>query len=150
MTESSPLISVIIPVFNGDKYIEATLASVFNQSHQNFEVLVVDDCSTDRTYELVSSISMVESRVTIVRLNENMGAPAGPRNIGIKRSSGEWIAFLDADDIWHPRKLESQLKAVKESETQFCSARAVNFVDPTTLNFTEDIQLKWKKITLMA
>jgi len=149
MNNINSLVSVVVPVFNAETYIAATLSSALNQTHQNLEVLVVDDCSTDNTLDIVNKIAMVDDRVTVINLKNNKGAPAGPRNIGINRSSGDWIALLDADDIWHPRKLEIQLSLLKKTGAYFCSSASFNFVKDRDIEFDQDLKWNYGKVTFI-
>lgn len=98
------LVSVVMPVFNGERYLEATLASVFAQTYPDIELIVVDDGSTDRSLEILEAFG---NRVVLVR-QQNRGSAAA-RNLGIQKAKGKWIAFLDADDIWEPEKIQRQL-----------------------------------------
>jgi glycosyltransferase involved in cell wall biosynthesis len=98
-----PLISVVIPAYNAEKYLEETLASVRAQTFQDYEILVVDDGSTDRTVQIASDYDDVQ-----LLLQQNRGSAAA-RNTGIRAASGAYVAFLDADDIWLPSKLEKQV-----------------------------------------
>jgi glycosyltransferase involved in cell wall biosynthesis len=99
---SPPRISCIVPVYNGEKYLAEALESIFRQTLAAFEVIVVDDGSTDST----PSVAGRDARVKYLR-QANAG-PSAARNHGIRESSGELLAFLDADDLWHPEKLERQ------------------------------------------
>ena len=101
-----PQITVVIPAYNSMQYLPATLESVFQQTFVDFEIVVVNDGSTDNTQEYVSSLT--DSRLKIV-FQENKGLAAA-RNIGIAHARGEYIAFLDADDLWESTKLEKQLR----------------------------------------
>jgi len=101
-----PLISVIIPTYNRAALLPRAVKSVLDQTHRNIEVIVVDDCSTDSTDEVVKSI--VDERLKYVRLERNSGGSAA-RNKGVEIAQGEYIAFLDSDDEWLPQKLERQL-----------------------------------------
>lgn len=105
-----PKVSVIIPSFNAMKYLPRTMKSVLSQSFNDAEIIVVNDGSTDDTERWVLSID--DPRIKIIT-QENKGL-AGARNTGILNSQGEFIAFLDADDIWEPTKLEKQVKALEE------------------------------------
>jgi glycosyltransferase involved in cell wall biosynthesis len=98
------LISCIVPVFNGERYLRETLESIFNQTHRPLEVIVADDGSTDSTPSVVAGY---EKQVTYLR-QANAG-PAAARNLGLSATQGEFVAFLDADDLWHPDKLARQL-----------------------------------------
>jgi glycosyltransferase involved in cell wall biosynthesis len=103
----SHLVSVVIPAFNAEGTIEDTLTSVRNQTHSNLEIIVVDDGSTDRTRSIVETHASLDPRVTVIS-RENAGVAAA-RNVGWKSAHSEFIAFIDADDLWSPRKIEKQL-----------------------------------------
>lgn len=102
-----PTVSVVIPVYNGADYLAETLESVFTQTYSDYEVVCVDDGSTDAS---VSIIRGFEERVALIQQCNAGGCAA--RNEGVRRSSGPYIAFLDQDDRWYPRKLEQQVKAL--------------------------------------
>jgi glycosyltransferase involved in cell wall biosynthesis len=99
-----PFFSVVIPLYNKEKYIKETLQSVRNQSFQDFEIIVIDDGSTDNSCDIVKSKN--DSRVRLIR--QDNGGPSKARNRGIKEAKGKYISFLDADDAWLPDKLERQ------------------------------------------
>jgi glycosyltransferase involved in cell wall biosynthesis len=105
----APEVTVVIPVYNGGRTIRAALSSVFAQTYRDFEVIVVDDGSTDDTSESVSF-----SGGAVIYLSQANGGPGRARNTALARASGRFIAFLDADDIWFPRKLELQVAYFKE------------------------------------
>ncbi len=107
------MISVIMPAYNGEQFIAQSIMSVLNQTFTDFELIVVDDGSTDRTAEIVSKIQRQDDRVKFFR-QENSGQAAA-RNIGISKSQGDLIAFLDQDDLWIEQKLELQTKAIEAS-----------------------------------
>lgn len=109
-----PLVSVIIPAYNAETFIEKTLHSVLYQTYQNLEVLVVDDGSQDRTPEIIKSIAQQDKRVVLWQ-QKNAGVAAA-RNLGIEKSQGEFIAPIDADDIWYPENIEKQVQCFLESE----------------------------------
>lgn len=106
-----PLVSVVIPVYNGEKTIEKTIESVFNQTFTDFELIIINDGSQDGTLEVISKIT--DSRLQVFSY-ENSGVTVS-RNRGIEKASGEFIAFLDADDLWTPDKLQAQLQALQEN-----------------------------------
>lgn len=108
-----PAVSIVIPVYNGEQTISRALESVFAQVYSNFEVIVVDDASTDQTASLVGSYH--DQRLKLIRSSENRGAGAA-RNKGIAAAQGKWVAFLDADDAWKPTKLERQLAWIGRTE----------------------------------
>jgi len=99
-------VSVIIPVYNGQKTIGETLNSIISQSYKNLEIIVVDDGSIDNSAEIVKSIK--DKRIKYYKI-KNSGAPARPRNFGIKKSQGEFVAFCDQDDLWAEKKIARQL-----------------------------------------
>ena len=106
-----PLISVIIPTYNRNESLKRCIQSVIFQTYQNFEILVMDDGSTDGTKEIVTDFN--DPRI-IYEWDDNWGGPAKPRNRGIKKSSGEFIAFLDSDDWWLPKKLEESVVVLEK------------------------------------
>ena len=106
-----PSISVIIPVYNGEKTIRETIESVLNQTYPDFEIIVIDDGSQDATLDIVASIQ--EPRIKVFSY-PNAGVSAS-RNRGLSHACGEFISFLDADDLWTPDKLETQLKTLQEN-----------------------------------
>jgi len=107
--ESKDLVSIITACYNSENYIPETINSVLNQTHQNWELLIVDDCSTDNTKSLIKKFQKTEKRIKLFQLNENSGA-AVARNKAIREAKGVFIAFLDSDDNWLPEKLERQLE----------------------------------------
>ncbi len=104
----SPAVSVIIPVFNMESFVADTMASVFQQTYPDFEVIVVDDGSTDGTQAI---LQRYERRVKILR-QSNRGCPAA-LNRGIREARGQWIAWVSADDLWEPTKLEKEMEVVR-------------------------------------
>ena len=111
-------VSIITPSWNSEKYIEKTIESVQKQTYMNWEMIVVDDCSTDRTVEIVEKISKEDPRVRIIRQEVNGGA-AKARNRSLCEATGRYIAYLDADDIWKPTKLEKQVEFMKANHCGF-------------------------------
>ena len=103
----NPLISIIIPTYNRANYLKRALKSVFVQTFKDYEVLVMDDGSTDNTLKIINSFKDDRLRY---EWGENFGGPARPRNRGLRLARGEYIAFLDSDDWWLPRKLELSIK----------------------------------------
>ena len=107
---TTPTVTVVIPSYNSLRYIAETMETVFNQTYQDFEVLIVNDGSTDGTAEWIEQLSKKESRVRMIS-QANKGLP-GARNTGIKQARGKYIAILDADDLWEPTKLEKQVDSL--------------------------------------
>jgi teichuronic acid biosynthesis glycosyltransferase TuaG len=130
---SVPVISIIMPAYNAASFISDAIESVLGQTFPNFELIVVNDCSADNTADIVKKYLERDSRVHLINLMINMGAPAGPRNIGIKESIGKWVAFLDADDIWYPTKLQRQIEVLEHTGSYFCSTKMLDFVDLTKI-----------------
>jgi glycosyltransferase involved in cell wall biosynthesis len=106
----SPLVSVIIPAYNAERFIARTLDSVLSQTYRNIEVIVVDDGSTDQTFEIVNRNSKMDSRIKLLQ-QPNRGV-AEARNVAIAASKGEFIAPIDADDVWHRDKLREQVECI--------------------------------------
>ncbi len=107
MNSSNPLVSVVVSTYNRADLIGETIQSILNQTYRNLELIIVDDGSTDSTREVVRGFG--DWRIRYI-FTDNWGGPARPRNIGIKRAKGEYVAFCDDDDYWDLRKLEVQLK----------------------------------------
>lgn len=111
-------VSIITPSWNSEKYIQETIRSVQAQTYQNWEMIIVDDCSTDRTVELVKEIAKTDPRVKILQQDKNSGAGAA-RTRSMRNATGRYIAYLDADDIWKPEKLEKQVRFMTEKDCGF-------------------------------
>lgn len=116
MVRVKGLVSIIMPSYNTAPYIEETIQSVLNQTYTNWEMIIVDDCSTDNTDEVLSRIS--DSRIRIFKNDRNSGA-AVSRNRALCEAKGQWIAFLDSDDLWMPEKLEKQISFMEKNGYSF-------------------------------
>jgi glycosyltransferase involved in cell wall biosynthesis len=132
--------SVIIPVFNGASFISDSINSVLNQTIDDFEIIVIDDKSTDST---IKELEKFGNQITLITNSQNSGASFS-RNQGIKTARGEYIAFLDADDLWIPEKLSSQLAVLKkhpEAGLLFSNCKLVAFEDykPECLIIEQDL-----------
>ena len=112
----SDLVSIVMPSYNTGRFIKETIESVLLQTYINWELIIVDDCSTDNTDEVVNSFQ--DDRIIYVKNSNNAGA-AVSRNKALQLAKGQWIAFLDSDDIWYPQKLEKQLKFMKDNGYDF-------------------------------
>lgn len=113
VSEKNPVVSIIIPVFNGAEYIQETVVSVTNQTFSNWELIITDDGSTDRTPEILAELAEKDLRIHIIRqVNGGMG---NARNAAITHARGEFLAFIDADDLWAPDKLEKQVAAIRDT-----------------------------------
>lgn len=114
MENKIPLISVIIPTYNSQEFIEETINSVLEQTYNDFEIIVVDDESTDDTLKILNRLSENDNRIKYFQVSHS-GRPSVPRNFGVKKAAGEYIAFLDADDLWINNKLQKQLHFFKNN-----------------------------------
>lgn len=110
------LVSVIMPSFNTEKYIAESIKSVLCQTYTNLELIIVDDCSTDRTDEVVAGFK--DDRIKYLKNEKNSGA-AISRNKALNAAKGKWIAFLDSDDLWTKDKLEKQIAFMEKNEYAF-------------------------------
>lgn len=110
------LVSIIVPVYNAEKYIKETIDSVLAQSYENFELILVDDISKDNSVKVIESIK--DSRIILHKMDVNLGAFAA-RNKGLELSKGRYIAFLDADDKWVSDKLQKELDFMHENDAGF-------------------------------
>jgi glycosyltransferase involved in cell wall biosynthesis len=121
----SLLISCIVPVYNGERYLPKALDSILAQTYRPIEIIVTDDGSIDRTPEIARTYHR-----QLIYLRQDNSGPAAARNLGLSAASGDFVAFLDADDLWHPRKLERQMARFElRPELDFCVAYAQNFWD---------------------
>lgn len=111
---NEPLVSIITPVFNSEKYLSLTIDSVLKQTYQNWELWLINDCSADKSFEIMQSFAAKDHRIHSISLEKNSG-PAVARNTGIEKAQGRYIAFLDADDIWKPEKLSVQIPFMHEN-----------------------------------
>ncbi len=112
--KNSPLCSIIMSVYNGELYVKETIKSVINQSYKNWELIIVDNCSTDKTIDILNNFQSINDNIKVYVTEFNSGGPAIPRNIGIKKTKGKYLAFLDSDDIWYENKLTIQLDYIKK------------------------------------
>ena len=122
-TEKSPLISVIVPVYKVEKYLPACLDSLLAQTYRNFELLLVDDGSPDKCWEILQQYAAQDARVRIFR-KEN-GGVSSARNFGLEQARGEYIGFVDSDDFVAPQYLEWMYRAIKQINTAAGRTRPV-------------------------
>lgn len=121
---SEELVSIIMPAFNCAEFIGTTIESVISQTYTNWELIIVDDCSTDNTPKIIKEYMLKEMRIKYNRLMKNSGA-AISRNKAIELAGGKYLAFLDSDDVWFPEKLAKQIGFMKENEYKFtCTSYA--------------------------
>ncbi|WP_339813356.1 glycosyltransferase family 2 protein [uncultured Imperialibacter sp.] len=131
----SKSVSIITPLFNAELFIANAINSVVKQTFHDWEMIVVDDGSTDGSVEIVRSFAKKDSRIILLLNNENKG-PAFARNCAIEKAQGKYVAFLDADDQWLPQKLQQQIAFMKQSKAVFC------FSDYSTISEEGDILKK--------
>ncbi|MCX3264878.1 glycosyltransferase family 2 protein [Pedobacter agri] len=122
-----PLVSIIIPSYNSAGFISATLDSVLSQGYENWELTVIDDCSSDETCAVVSAYASMDTRISLIALSENQGV-SNARNTGLENSWGKYVAFLDSDDIWLEDKLKSQVQFMENSQSalSFCAYQRID------------------------
>lgn len=136
-----PTVSVIIPTYNGSRFISKTIKSVVDQTFKDWELIIIDDFSKDNTREIISNWQKKDPRISSVFLDKNSGGPAHPKNIGFLKAKGKYIAYLDHDDIWLPEKLEKQIAILeKNSNIGIISCEGItideneNITDRVTIN----------------
>jgi len=112
------MVSVITPAYNSSRYISKTIESVQAQTFREWEMIIVDDCSTDNTCEIVEQYAHADPRIVLIRQEKNAGAGAA-RTRAMRASVGRFIAYLDADDIWKPEKLEKQVQFMLDNDCGF-------------------------------
>lgn len=111
-------VSVVVPMYNSEKFIQNTLSSILTQTYQDFEIIVVDDISTDNSFSIVSSMAQSDERIRLFQL-ESKGGASIARNLALREATGRYIAFLDADDRWYPTKLEKQVSFMRDNDYLF-------------------------------
>lgn len=121
------LVSIVTATYNSSNELSATYKSILKQSHQNWEWIITDDCSTDNTMELLQAIKIEDERVKILENNRNAGA-AVSRNSSLTHAKGDFIAFIDSDDLWLPEKLDKQIRFMEENDIDF-SFTAYELID---------------------
>jgi teichuronic acid biosynthesis glycosyltransferase TuaG len=122
------MVSIVVPVYNAASYIEKTIKMVYEQTYKDWELILVDDASTDNSVEIIEQVmARHKKRLRLIKKKVNEGA-AEARNTGINASGGRYIAFLDADDIWRPEKLEKQVAFMEKTGAAF-SFHAYEFGD---------------------
>lgn len=121
------LVSIIMPAYNAEHLIAESIQSVLEQSHTEWQLIVIDDCSTDRTGEIVKEFASDDNRIVYIQNNVNSGV-AMTRNNGLKKVEGRYLAFLDSDDMWYPSKLSEQLFFMRANNVHFtyCSYEVVD------------------------
>lgn len=114
----NPKISIITPCFNCEKFISETIESVLKQTYTNFEMIIVDDASTDKSFDIIKEYALKDSRIKYFQNQQNSGAYYS-RNFAIKNATGDYIAFLDSDDIWDESKIKTQIEFMENNNCDF-------------------------------
>lgn len=127
MLRNVDLVSIVMPAYNCENYIVYSIESVLNQTYSNFELIIIDDGSKDTTLEIIRDYAKKDIRVKVLVNKKNLGV-SETRNIGISLSNGNWIAFLDSDDIWIEDKLEKQMNYAKKFNSEFVFT-GVSYID---------------------
>jgi len=120
--DSKKIISIVTPNFNCERFIAQTIESVLAQTYPDWELIIVDDCSTDNSYQIALAYAEKDKRIKVIRNEKNSGA-AISRNNALDFAKGEYIAFLDSDDLWEPYKLEKQIEFMQKNDCDFCFSR---------------------------
>ncbi|MDB8792740.1 glycosyltransferase family 2 protein [Romboutsia sp. 1001216sp1] len=115
---NEPLVSIITPVYNAERFLGDTIKSIQNQTYKNWELVLVDDCSKDKSSDMIKEFQANDDRIRYIKLEKNSGASVS-RNTGIKNAKGRFIAFVDSDDIWQPEKLKIQIEYMLENKLGF-------------------------------
>lgn len=127
------LVSIITPNYNGAQFIVETIHSVQAQTYTNWEMIIVDDCSTDNSVSIIRGMMENDPRILLIQLPTRSGGPAHPRNVALDCARGEYVAFLDSDDIWHPQKLELQIAYMQQVGVAVSSTALFRFSDTSEL-----------------
>ena len=131
-----PAISVIIPMYNSQRYIRSCVGSVLNQTFREFEIICVDDCSTDDTVKIVMEMAQQDPRIRLVRHAKNSGAASQPRNTGIRMSRGKYIGFLDSDDMYTPTALAELISIGEKWQADVVHTEQVYFPENQVIDVT--------------
>lgn len=139
-----PLITVIIPVYNLEKFIGKCLDSILSQTYKNLEIIVIDDCSTDNSLKIINGYSAIYKNIKVIHNSQNMGV-ATSRNLGLNCANGDYIYFIDGDDWIHPETLSTLLSLIKKYETQIatCNYKSIySFYHKKDNNHSPKIQIQ--------
>ena len=122
MTNKEYFISVILTNYNCSRFLNKSITSVLNQTYKNFELIIVDDCSTDASINIIKDFQKKDKRIRYFKTKKNSGNASIPRNLGISKSKGIYVAFIDSDDYWYPNKLSYQIINKKNNLISFTAA----------------------------
>ncbi len=138
-TRMKSLVSIITPCYNSEKFISETITSVQNQTYSNWEMIIIDDCSQDKTVQIIQNFMDEDSRIHLIRLHKNCGA-AKARNFGIEKITGKFLTFLDADDIWFPDFIQNSIETIKKT--------GINFVFSSYKRSNENLEFVYSDFTV--
>jgi len=146
MDKPTPLVSIIMPVYNSKKYVKESINSVVSQTYSQWELIIIDDCSKDNTYEFLFAEYSDNKKIKILQNNYNSGAGV-TRNKGLENAQGSLIAFLDADDLWLPEKLSKQVTFMNERScaivhTSYCFINELGIKIPGRVDVSEVVTLR--------
>lgn len=139
---TTPIVSVILPMYNSERYIKSCIQSVREQTLKNFELICVDDCSTDKTVEIVSQLAKEDKRIKIVKRKNNSGTAGIPRNIGLRLSCGKYIAFIDSDDLYTKTALEELTNLANQYNADVVHTEQIYMPEENVINVTEQTKMK--------
>src|SRR5690625_3661748 len=132
MKKHKPLVSVITPAYNAERFIAEAIESVRKQTYTNWEMIIVNDCSTDRTVQIVESYQKKDKRIKLYHLQKNSGSGVA-RNKAMDEANGRFLAFLDSDDLWLPEKLERQIEFMLSNHIAFSFTKYVRMLEDGTV-----------------
>jgi len=135
MKNKSPLVSVILPTFNARRFLSRSILSVLNQSYTNIELIIIDDSSVDSSLKLIKKFAIKDKRIKYFRTKKNSGSASVPKNLGISKATGKYLAFLDADDYWMLDKLEYQMLRISNYCFSFTAANYQKEISKKKSNF---------------
>jgi teichuronic acid biosynthesis glycosyltransferase TuaG len=122
-TNSNPLVSIIAPCFNGERYLDQCLESIFHQTYRNWELVIVDDASVDGSYKRIEEkIKISTNKIKFIKLRKNVGVSAA-RNVGLDNAQGKYMAFIDIDDVWEKEKLSIQIASMEKEKATLSYTR---------------------------
>ena len=139
MKSKSPLVSVILPTFNSKRFLSRSILSILNQTYRNIELIIVDDCSTDQSLKLIKEFAVKDKRIKYFRTQKNSGSASVPKNLGISKANGKYLAFLDADYYWMLDKLEYQMLRISNYLFSFTAANYQKETNKKKSNFIINI-----------
>ena len=136
------LVSIITPLYNGERFIAETIESVLSQTYKNWELIIINDCSTDNSLDIVNKYAYKDTRIKVINLKRN-GGPVNAWNVAFDYIEGRYLSFLDSDDIWIPTKIEEQINFMKKNNIGFCFA-SYDWIDENSKSLNRTINVPQK------